>query len=225
MWWGKTLTLQPWPPAPCHLTAPWGAPGTWLSPVHGRGRAVSTARCDGMQRGRSSCGEGRCSGVSREGRSGREGKGQAGRKRRAEQAGREGRSRQQNQARACAFKRHSSAAGSQGCLRRTPIYLLSCPHSCQRGSAGGTAAPCPALHSSRPVRAPRPAAGIGTHPCGGRATLPAHCRQWGNLSGCWGSTKTCGLGSAGRRSSGFCAEFPRQRPPPVPSGSGCLGRR
>lgn len=73
-----------------------------------------------------------------------------------EQAGREGRNRQQNQAGACAFKHYSSAAGSQGCLRQTPIYLPSCPRSCQQGSAGGTRSTLPHSALAQACACPTP---------------------------------------------------------------------
>lgn len=70
------------------------------------------------------------------------------------------------------------------------------------------------------------------HKCGGCAAVPA-CpppaiavgdgeTAWG--AGGPGSTKTCGLGSPGRRGGGFCTKFPRQHLPPCSRGRRVPGK-
>lgn len=216
MGWGQALTLQPRPPAPRHLTASWGAPGTWLSPVHGRGSVVPTPRCDGMSEDGSSRGEGSCPGVSREGKARREGKAQAERKTKAEQAGREGRNRQQNQARACAFKHHSSAAGSQGCLRQTLIYLRPAHAAASGAAPGAPAAPCPApLRTGLCV----PHALLQALARTGPPSLPTAGNGETSLA-LWAAPKPVAWG---QQAGGAVVSAPNSHAS-APTGSGCLGR-
>lgn len=134
-----------------------------------------------------------------------------------------------------------TAAGSQACLRQTPIYLLRLPT--QFASAGQRqghpAAPCPARTPAQAQRPAGPACACPARlcrylhaqvwrPCR-RPSLPSACNsgwRWGNCLGCRGpgSTKTCGLGSPGRRGGGFCTKFPRQHPPPCSRGRRVPGK-
>lgn len=142
-----------------------------------------------------------------------------------EQAGREGRNRQQNQAGACAFKHYSSAAGSQGCLRQTPIYLPSCPRSCQQGSAGGTRSTLPRSALAQACACPTPCCrhwhAPVRRPCHPPCPLPAIRKPL------WVSGQHQNLWPWGQQAGEAVVSAPNSHASarhPVPTGSGCLGR-
>lgn len=212
------------PPSRRHPGGLWGTLGTRLLPVRGRGSAVPTPRCDGMQ-GREPP-TGRPAAL----RAGREG-GQGGQAALAQAGQRAGSGvRPESVPLKAGREALPTAAGSQACLRQTPIYLLRLPT--QFASAGQRqghpAAPCPARTPAQAQRPAGPARACPVRLCRylhaqvwwlcRRPSLPSACNsgwRWGNCLGCRGPKQHQNLWPGVTRQAGWW--FLHQIPTPAPA--------